>query len=148
MHTSADPAVAFFREHAGYSYDPLTETADEGREKCAAIMAAAEAWARDAGYSFDWRIDDDIDSRDFSDAQPPYRLWMCGMFDADGIMVRALGGVDFGRDGEPWGNPYRRVCEADLAVEQRAECEGPDDPAWDIESTDEEHERNNAALEG
>ena len=28
------------------------------------------------------------------------------------------GAVDFGRDGKPWGDLYRRVVQADLALEE------------------------------
>jgi hypothetical protein len=37
------------------------------------------------------------------------------MLDPEGTVVANLGGVDFGRDVEPWGNPYARVVEAELA---------------------------------
>jgi hypothetical protein len=42
------------------------------------------------------------------------------MRDKAGKVVQSLGGVDFGRDGDPWGQPYARVVEAELALEQRA----------------------------
>lgn len=52
-----------------------------------------------------------------------YHLWQCTAWQCEGddmgaLTYRAsLGGIDFGRDGEPWGNPYRRVVEAELALE-------------------------------
>ena len=54
----------FFFDCACHSYDPRTETPEQGRTRCALDLAAAEA---------------------------------------------------FGRDGSPWGDPYRRVVEAELA---------------------------------
>jgi hypothetical protein len=47
-----------------------------------------------------------------------YKQWVCCMFDENGELVQSLGGVDFGRDVEPWGPPYRRVVEAELALEE------------------------------
>src|SRR4051812_20711304 len=32
----------FFYDHAGYGYDPKAETAEQGRERCARELAAAE----------------------------------------------------------------------------------------------------------
>ena len=56
----------FFLKHAGYSYNPKTETLMQGRIRSARALAKAEREAR---------------------------------------------------DGEPWGDPYRRIVEAELAIE-------------------------------
>ena len=111
--------VQFFAEHAGFSHDPQTETPEQGRARGAARLANAEAWARDSGCSFAWEIDPYVDSSDHEteDDGPPHALWMCVMRDAEGAVIGSLGGVDFGRDVEPWGDPYRRVCEAETACE-------------------------------
>jgi hypothetical protein len=109
-------AYHFFLKHAGYSYDPQTETPLQGRIRCAKTLAAAERRAHDAGCSFEWRVDD-IDSSDFDDSPEPWALWVCIARDANGNVFASLGGVDFGRDKEPWGDPYRRVVEAELAAE-------------------------------
>lgn len=106
----------FFFDNAGYSYDPKTETQDQGRERFAKQYAAAEAWARDNGYSFNWEIDPGIDSSDFSNERPAWQLYQVTMFNSDGEVVDSMGGVDFGRDGTPWGDNYRRVCEAEMSV--------------------------------
>ena len=111
------PAAAFFYKHAGYSYTPGRETKEQGRRRCARALAAAELAARDAGASFDWDHDPDCTSADFSDADPPWRLWECIARDANGNIFASLGGIDFGRDGTPWSDPYRRVVEAELALE-------------------------------
>lgn len=110
---SAD--VKFFYQHAGYSYDPLNETQEQGRVRCAQDLAAAEGIGRNAGLSFEWIVDPNTDSRDFSNARPAWELWLCSMYDAEGNFVDCLGGVDFGRNGSPHGNDYRRVVEAELA---------------------------------
>lgn len=109
---------SFFHKHAGYSYDPATETKEQGRRRCAKDLANAEALARNAGYVYRWQIDQETDSREFSDRRPYYALWCCICLSSDGGLVLAsLFGIDFGRDGQPWGNPYKRVVEAELALE-------------------------------
>ena len=111
----------FFHEHAGYSYRPDTETKAQGRARCARAMARAEREARDAGLSFEWGVDPYSDSSDWCDDDPPWALWTCTARDATGRVVASLCAIDFGRDGEPWGDPYRRVVEAELALEALAE---------------------------
>ncbi len=110
-------AEKFFFDHAGYSYDPVTETPEQGRIRCARNLAAAEALAREAGVSFAWEVDQDIDSSDFDDSTDPWALWTCVAYDCTGAVAASLGGVDFGRDGTPHGDDYRRVVEAELADE-------------------------------
>ncbi len=109
--------AAFFYEWAGYSWDPKTETQEQGRARGASELADAERIAREAGASFAWSIDPDIDSRSFSTRRPVWQLWQLIVHAPDGEVLTALGGVDFGRDGEPWGDPHRRVCEAECALE-------------------------------
>lgn len=114
--SNPDP-VGFFYQHAGYSYNPATETPEQGRRKCARALARAERAGSDAGLGFRWSIDPDTDSSDWNDDPEPWAQWVCECVDADGETVACLGGIDFGRDGEPWGDPYQRVVEAELAAE-------------------------------
>lgn len=107
-------AERFFYDNAGFSHDPATETVEEGRTRCAKLLAAAEARASAEGYSFEWDVDD-LDSSEWSDDPEPWAQWVCVMRDPDGEIIETLCGIDFGRDGSPWGNPYRRVVEAELA---------------------------------
>ena len=109
----------FFYDNAGYSWNPVTETQDEGRTRCARELADAEARGRDAGLSFDWSIDQDGDSRDYAKGAR-YALWQCVCLNAEGEAVAYLGGVDFGRNGSPHSDNYRRVVEAELAQEANA----------------------------
>lgn len=106
-------AVDFFHANAGYSWNPKTETQAQGRRRCAKALALAELQASNAGVSFEWSIDD-VDSSDFTDEKPAWALWFCVARLPDGERIGSCGGVDFGRDGEPWGNNYRRVCEAEI----------------------------------
>ena len=114
-------AYQFFLRHAGYSWRADSETQMQGRIRCARALAKAEREARNASVSFAWGIDFEINSSDFSDEEPAWDLWNCTMFDAQGRVRGSLCGIDFGRDGSPYGDPYKRVVEAELF----ADC--PDD---------------------
>lgn len=109
----------FFYVNAGWSYGP-GETPDEGRRRCAAALATAERKGRAAGLSFSWEIDPDSTSADWSDERPAWAQYQCTAYDADGGAVAYLGGIDFGRDGSPHSDSYRRVVEAELAAEALA----------------------------
>lgn len=110
---STDKGIAFFYEHAGYCYG-AHETPEEGRQRCAEQLAGAELWARLENYTFEWE-QDELDSSEWSDEQPVWPTYVCLMRDEAGHVVQSLGGLDFGTG--PYG-PYRRVVEAELALEQ------------------------------
>ena len=106
---------AFFYAKAGYSYDPSTETKVQGRARGAKALARAESMARDSGLRFVWSIDPDIDASEFSDNN--YPLYQCFMVRGENEILQSFGGVDFGETGQPWGDSYSRVVEAELALE-------------------------------
>lgn len=107
----------FFFRHAGYSYNPATETKQQGRAKCAKALADAEKRARETGVSFEWSIDPHSRASDWRDDGEDYAQWQCVAHDETGDVRASLHGIDFGPDGEPWGDPYRRVVEAELSAE-------------------------------
>lgn len=108
----------FFLAHAGFSYGP-EETPAQGRRRCARALASAEKQARDSGMSFEWSLDGH-DSTEWTDERDPATpTWQCLARDESGEIVGSLGGVDFG-DGSPWSDPYRRVVEAEIALESLA----------------------------
>lgn len=111
-------AVAFFAEHAAASWDPGKETREEGIARQANELALSELAVLANGWRFEWRVDPDTDSSDWIIDQDhqPYALWQCLMIDGEDQILQSLGAIDFGRDGRPWGQPYRRVVEADLAA--------------------------------
>lgn len=109
-------AYWFFYENAGVSWNPKTQTQEEGRREGAEALLKAEFWANKKGCSFDWDHCDTT-SREFTDEGEEYPLWRCVMRDLAGNVVASLSGIDFGLNGEPWGDPYRRVVEAELALE-------------------------------
>jgi hypothetical protein len=123
-------AYQFFLSHAGYSYNPQTETAIEGRRRCARQLARAERWARAEHLEYVWQDDPDCGPDDFD-------------FEEDKAHVREHGAVGcilyrpcptHGADckhaehlGSLWGiteslnnaerDAYRRVVQAELALE-------------------------------
>lgn len=120
MNRRKDP-VAFFYEHTGWSYDPKTQTEEEGRQETARSLAAAEAWANDNNVRFSW---DHEAYPDYSGIEHRSPLWTCIAFDDEGEPVASLGNIDLGADADPWmhgipggGALYARVIEAELACE-------------------------------
>lgn len=109
--TKLSAEAQFFYDNAGYSYGP-NETAEQGRTRCAMNLAAAESIARAAGVSFEWVRDADADEAD---------QWGCKLHDAAGTVQQSLWGIDFGPDGSPYGDNYKRVIEAELASEHVGE---------------------------
>ena len=116
MKTSPTNAEEFFYEFAGVSYHPATETPEQGRKNGAVALATAEASASRLGYSFHWDLDE-LDSTEWSDESPAWSQWQCLARNLSGEVIGSLGCVDFGRNGDPWSDPYRRVVEAELAIE-------------------------------
>lgn len=112
--TTRQTPVAFFYEHAGYGYDPKTETPEQGRQRGAEELAKAEAWARENGYRFEWEHDGYADRSGIEHDGP---LWVCLMLDAGGDVQDALGGIDLGENGTPGRVAGARVIEAELALE-------------------------------
>lgn len=120
---STDEAVQFFYEHAGYNWQPDTETQEEGRMRCARQMAQAEEWAKEYGYtvewSDDWWIDREGHQREFDcyDEGGPQTCEVAVLINAGGDDVASLGCID---DATP---EYKRVIEAELALEVMPEPE-------------------------
>ena len=99
-------AVRFFHTWAGFSYDPKKETEAQGRKRCAERLASAEDHGKEHPLTFEWSIDQCTDSSDYSDKKPAWKLWVCLARNDEGRVLASLCGIDFGRDGEPWGEPY------------------------------------------
>lgn len=110
-------AYHFFLKHAGYSYDLITETKAQGQRRCAKALVNAEKISCASGWSFEWAIDQYSTSEDLNDEIEAYELWQCVMRDIDGNVLASLHGIDFGPGADPWGDPYRRVVQAELALE-------------------------------
>lgn len=118
-----DNYVEFFYRNAGYSCKTGATVGEqlEARLSNAEDLATMEAMAKDRGFRAVWDIDRDMDSSEWSDEVPPWHTWNCTLWDYDengqSALCATLCGIDFGRDGEPWGSDYARVIEAELAAE-------------------------------
>lgn len=117
--TAKQSAYFFFLRNAGYSYDPKTQTPQQGRSETARKLAKAERDARALGYTFQWADDWGIGShvKEFgSESYPtePTTCEICIMRNDGGTIVQTLGCVD---DATQEG---RRVIEAQLAMEELA----------------------------
>lgn len=104
----------FFYANAGYSYDPLTETPEQGRQRCARVLAAAERRLKTGPY-FISVIPDDVPW----DGDVPYdgplwivQLWSVGA-SSEAHLIGSIGGVATETDTDP----YIRVVSAELASE-------------------------------
>lgn len=111
-------AEQFFYDHAGFSYDPKTETEEQGHERCARELAKAESWASAEGYRVEWREDPegcigcDCGSEDCACSTGEYHeVLVAILYDAEGAAVASLGSIcGPTRD-------YRRVVEAELTYQ-------------------------------
>jgi len=106
----------FFYDHAGFSWNPATETQEQGRERYAKALAAAEHLALEENWHYDW----DWDNYDCGHAKgecsgrPEY----CQLWDAErASLLASLSGICDADDN------YRRVVQAELAVEAMTRLE-------------------------
>src|SRR5262245_58257864 len=107
------PTTFFFR-NAGYSYNPKNETRIQGRWRCARDLAAAEQHAARMGWTATW----EWDAMEWDGEGPaPHEVLGCVLKNADGEILASLWGI-----GDP-SRDYRRVVEAELAAEARAEIQ-------------------------
>jgi len=122
-------AVKFFVANAGYSYNPKTETKQQGRKRGAIQLATAERAAELAGAEYDWQpeqepIEEFLDTSvgkgkyfrtesERDEYLDKYRddCWFVVLRDGDGTIRASLGGI-VGLTRE-----YRRLVEAELALE-------------------------------
>lgn len=113
-----DDAEQFFYERAGYSYDPTTQTQDEGRRETAHLLAVAERWAKREGVRFEWMDDWTIgvphaeffSAEAYPDGDPQTCEALLVLNDQDKVLA-SLGCID---DADA---DYRRVVEAELSLE-------------------------------
>lgn len=115
---NATPDVEFFFERGGFWYDPATETKEDGRIRCAEESARAELYAASHGWVTRWEPDPDGQRADAGTEWEDWPHWQAVLMSADGVdVLAALGGVMFADGGDPWSDPYRRVVEAELALD-------------------------------
>jgi hypothetical protein len=103
----------FFYDNADYSFNPATETEDEGRIRGARELAAAEQRLENGPYFIDYRPDDKP-----WDGDVPYDgpLWVVNLQSVEGVsapeVIAVLGSVAC-----ELSDPYMRVVAAQLALE-------------------------------
>lgn len=121
----AQSLESFFFIHAGYSYDPKKETRKQGRARCASELATAARYARKHDWWYEWEPDWSIGShRDFYGADSAYAdrepdtCESCILRDSNDNVLGSLGCIDDAAVGG-----YRRVIEAELALEAMHEAE-------------------------
>lgn len=107
-------AEQFFYDNAGYSYDPATESREEGRARCARALAAAEDYGRRHGWRVEYDEDpdvmeDDVDSVGMVARGEAVNLTVT-LRDADGEFLGSLAGVVVPNDQDP----YLRAVAAQL----------------------------------
>jgi len=106
-----ESAVAFFWEHAGYSYRPGVESPEQGRYLGAEALAEAECWLCDRYSSVEWVPEQEPVDRSGIGHDGP--LWVCTVRVRDD--QESLGGIDLGPDGDD--TQYKRVVAGELALE-------------------------------
>lgn len=111
-------AVQFFYTYAGYSYDPKTQTPEQGRMQTARALAKAERDAASQGIRFGW--EPDVEGCIGCDcglpeckcaSGEPHEVLVCLAYNTEGKVIASLGAIC-----EPT-REYRRVVEAELALE-------------------------------
>lgn len=111
----------FFYDHAGWSYDPKTETAEEGRWRSARDLRSAEVHAEREGWYVEWESDPDGDYMDADTEWADWPHYQATLYDQDGNILTSLCGVMFADRGDETSDPYARVVAAELAEEARDE---------------------------
>lgn len=108
----------FFWEHAGYSYNPKTQTKAQGRRETARRLATAEEHAAEQEWCFSWEWDDagcsgcDCKSDDCACASgAEHETLGCVLRDLEGNVLASLWGICSPTP------QYSRVVEAELAAE-------------------------------
>jgi hypothetical protein len=118
----------FFKTHAGYSYDPKTETREEGKQKCARAMAQAEKLFLECeGEDIWFEVEEDFDESCLGDCENiedyhsgKYQMYSCYLWRKDESarngrrIILSLHAVSVA-EGES--DPYLRVIRAELALE-------------------------------
>lgn len=121
----------FFYDHAGYSYEAGSSKSKKkmAREINAIELAAAERWAEENGYKFEWE-DDPVAYDHLGDVSPEdvSEVLVVLMKDPSGEVVQSLGGVLMGHNSIN-NRIVREVIEAELALEQIAEQQASRNPS-------------------
>ena len=116
----------FFYDNAGYSYDPASETPEQGREHCARELARAEVYGREQEWEVEWRADSDADESFIESWEPTEQAeWNESEHCAEVAILRNSAGEILASCGGIWdvSREYRRVMEAELMSEALGDIE-------------------------
>lgn len=102
--------MKFFLEHAGFSYDPKTETREQGQARCAKDLAAAEDALMQAMRIGDVQVIWADDPRTGDEFEEVENVESCTI-EIDGEIVASLFAI-WDADAN-----YKRVIRAELALE-------------------------------
>lgn len=106
------PDPSFYYKHAGFSYDPKTQTADEGRAECAFELARAALISSQRGWVVTWEPEPDPNSCAFDDDDDNTTEYFgCILRDSKSHVLASLWCI-----GDPEAN-YCQVVQAELALE-------------------------------
>jgi hypothetical protein len=109
----------FFYDHAGFSYNPETETADAGHARCAIAFAAAEKRLQrlvdDGTHSLTWEEDPEYDPAGYDPPEPEGTRGFGAILRRGTEVLGSLWAVTFATN-DP-SDPYARVVAAELADE-------------------------------
>lgn len=110
-------AEDFFYEHAGYSYDPATQTPEEGHRQSARALADAERWALDNDVTVTWERDPEPWDGDVPYDGPVWQA-LAVRYDSPNEVLASLSGIAIDSE-HPDTDPYGRVVSAELALQVR-----------------------------
>jgi len=105
----------FFYDHAGYHRYSTSETNEQAHIRCAVTLAEAEKRLRIEGWHFEWSVSDENDKL--------YR-WEAKLLDRNGHVLTSASHC--GPCVSLADSTYRRVVEAELAVDALANLDPPD----------------------
>ncbi len=105
----------FFYDNAGWAYDPKWETPEHGKAVCAILLAKAERTLKQkSDVTVEWEYDPEPWDGDVEWDGPVYVAIMIRETDESGREILSnLGGIAMTN----LDDPYRRVIEAELALE-------------------------------
>lgn len=110
----------FFYAHAGYSYQPATETQEEGRRRCAEKLAAAErAFLADADAEF---YTEDSSIPWDGDCEQGGTHLLDAVLTISGDVVQSLGCIDCNGPSDPYIRVVRAELYGELLYERAADA--------------------------
>lgn len=120
--TTLSDAEAFFYEYAGFSYNPATETVEDGKRRGARQLATAEREAKEHDLEIVWSRDGESELDDAGTKYADWPHFQVIVYGSDGEILSSLSSIMLADQTDPWlseayRDPYARVVEAEVASE-------------------------------